>query len=120
MVVNNNHKFYMASYLVYLLATRAMDNPRLFKKGSMQDANTWPYIVYAQFVKKNIPKNNKEYRIVNDAFIFTIIQYIEGDYVKRMSEEATTKISKIGAYYIQYRTFTYLRVVDMMRGLYER
>ena len=39
-------KFYMTSYLMYLLATRATNYPRLYKKGSMQDPNAWPYIVY--------------------------------------------------------------------------
>lgn len=39
-------KFYMTSYLVYLLATRRIDYLGLYKKGSVQDANTWPYGVY--------------------------------------------------------------------------
>jgi hypothetical protein len=73
MIVKINCKFYMTSYLVYLLVARVMDYLGLFKKGSMQDANAWPYIVYPQLVKKNLPKHNKEYRIVNDAFIFAII-----------------------------------------------
>ena len=51
-MVKNNCNFYMTSYLVYLLAARAIDYPGLFKKGSMQDANTCPYIVYPQLVKK--------------------------------------------------------------------
>lgn len=90
----------MTSYLVYLLATRLTDYPGLYKKGSMEDANAWPYIVYPQLVKKKILDHNKEYRIVNDAFIFTIIWFIEGDYVKRMSDESATKILEFGAYYI--------------------
>lgn len=110
MTVKNNCKFYMTSYLVYVLVARATNYPRLFKKVNMQDANTWPYIVYPQLVKKKIPEHKKEYQIVNDAFIFTIIWFIEGDYVKRMSDEAVAKISEVGAYYIQYQTFTYLRV----------
>lgn len=46
MAVKNNYKFFMTSYLVYLLALRATDFSGLFKKGSMLDANVWPYIVY--------------------------------------------------------------------------
>ena len=38
-VIKNNQKFYMTSYLVCLLATRAIDYLGLFKKGNMQDAN---------------------------------------------------------------------------------
>ena len=39
MVMKNNKKFYMISYLVYLLAVRVTDYPELNKKGSMQDVN---------------------------------------------------------------------------------
>ena len=34
-VAKNNRKFHMTSYLVYLLPTRVIDYPRLYKKGSM-------------------------------------------------------------------------------------
>ena len=68
-MVKNNCKFQITSYLVYLLATRAIDYLGLLKKGNMQDANAWPYIVYPQLVKKKIPEHSKEYIIVNDPFI---------------------------------------------------
>ena len=71
--IKNYCKFYMTSYLLYLLDTRVTDYSWLFKKGRMQDANAWPYIEYPQTVKKKLPKNSKEYRIVNDAFIFMLI-----------------------------------------------
>ena len=44
--VKDKKKFYMASYVVYLLAGRATNYPKLYKKGIMQDPNAWPYIVY--------------------------------------------------------------------------
>lgn len=47
---------------------------------------------------------------MNNAFIFTIIQSIEGDYEKWLSDEATAQIIALRAYYIQFKTFTYLRV----------
>ena len=72
-VVRNNRIFYMTSHLVYLLASRAIDYLGLYKRGSMQDANAWPYIVYPQLVKKKLLEKRKEYRILNDAFIFAII-----------------------------------------------
>ena len=37
--IKNNHRFYMTSYLVYVLAASAIDYLGLFKKGIMQDAN---------------------------------------------------------------------------------
>lgn len=39
-------RFYMTSYLVYLLASRTMDYLGFLKRGSMQDSNAWPYVVY--------------------------------------------------------------------------
>ena len=44
--VKDKKKFYMTSYVVYLLVARATNYLGLYKKGSMQDPNTWPYIVY--------------------------------------------------------------------------
>ena len=44
--VKDKKKFYMTSYMVYLLAARATNYLGLYKKGSMQDPNAWPYIVY--------------------------------------------------------------------------
>ena len=79
----------------------------------MQDENAWHYVVFSQLVKKKLSEYNKEYRIVNDAFIFAIIRFIGGDYAKRMSNDAVENILEIDTYYIQYRTFTYLRVAGM-------
>ena len=76
----------------------------------MQDPNAWPYIVYPQLVKKKLSPQSKEYKILNDAFIFAIIWFIEGDYGKRFSDQAKAQITTIGAYFIQFRTFTYIRV----------
>ena len=72
-MVKDKKKFYMTSYVVYLLAARATNYPRLYKKGSMQDPNAWLYIVYHQLVKKKLLAQSKEYKIVNDVFIFAII-----------------------------------------------
>ena len=60
--------FYMTSYMVYLLATRTTNYLELYKKGSMHGANAWPYVVYPQLVKKKIPIQRVEYRVVNDSY----------------------------------------------------
>ena len=39
-------KFYMTSYIIYLLAVQHPNYPRLTKRGNMQDPRAWPYIVY--------------------------------------------------------------------------
>ena len=90
----------MTSDVVYLLAARATNYSELYKKGSMQDPNAWPYIVYPQLVKKNLSPQSKEYRILNDAFIFSIIRFIKGDYGKRFSDEAKAQITALRAYFI--------------------
>ena len=48
---------------------------------------------------------------MNDMFIFAIIRFIEGDYGKRISDEAKAHITILGAYFIQFKMFTYLWVV---------
>ena len=63
-------------------------------------------------MKKRVSKKRKEYIIVNDAFIFTIIQFIEVDYVKRLLDDAVAHILLVKAYYTQFRTFTYVRVAS--------
>ena len=64
-------------------------------------------------MRKRPSDHSKKYQIVNYAFIFVVIQFIEEDYAKRMSKEAMTKITEICAYYIKFKTFTYLRVVGI-------
>ena len=59
--------------MVYLLAAKETNYLGLYKKGSMHDPNAWPYIVYPQLVKKKLSPQSKEYRVVNDSFIFFII-----------------------------------------------
>lgn len=66
----------------------------------MHDPNAWPYIVYPQLVKKKLSAQSKEYRIVNDVFIFVIIRFIEGDYGKRLSDEEKAQITTLRAYFI--------------------
>ena len=72
-IVNEKKKFYMTSYMVYMLAARATNYPRPYKRGNMQDPNAWPYIVYPQLVRKKCSAQRKEYRIINVVFIFIII-----------------------------------------------
>ena len=38
-VMKDKKKFYMTSYLVYLLVVRATNYPSLYRRGSMQDPN---------------------------------------------------------------------------------
>lgn len=52
--------------------------------------------------------------IVNDAYIFAIIQFIEVDYAKRISVEPIVRIAKIDSYDIHFKKFTYLRVDGTM------
>ena len=59
--------------MVYLLGAREKNCPSLYRRGSMQDPNAWPYIVYPWLVKKKLSTLNKEYRIMKYEFIFAII-----------------------------------------------
>ena len=54
---------------------------------------------------------------MNDAFIFVIIDFIKVDNTKRMSVEVVAMIIEIDTYYIQFKTFTYLRVASTIVNL---
>ena len=47
---------------------------------------------------------------MNDAFIFAIIWFIEGDYGKIFFEEAKAQIIALRAYLIPFKAFTYIWV----------
>ena len=53
-MVKEKKNFYMTSNVVYLLVARETNYLELYKKGSMQNPNVWPYIVYPQLVKKKL------------------------------------------------------------------
>ena len=53
-MVKDKKKFYMTSYMVYLLTTRVTNYPNFYRKDNMQDPNAWPYIVYPELVKKKL------------------------------------------------------------------
>ena len=65
-------------------------------------------------MKKNLLGKSKEYRIVNDSFIFSIVKFIEGDYAMRLSDDAVAQIMILRAYYILLKKFRYLRVAGTM------
>ena len=46
--------------------------------------------MYPKLVKKFLKEGSLNYRIVNYTFTFVVIQFIEGDYEKRISVEATS------------------------------
>ena len=47
---------------------------------------------------------------MTDSLLFVFIFHIEGDYVKILSIEVASRISQLGAYYIQFDTFTYIKI----------
>ena len=51
-------------------------------------------------MKKKLLAQSKEYKIMNDVFIFVIVQFIEGDYGKRLFDEAKAQIMTLRAYFI--------------------
>ena len=108
--VLNGLRFYLTSYIIYLLDSQQPLYHGLTQKGNIQDANPWPHVVCPQLVKENILEHSKECRIVNYAFIFAIIWLIEGDYSKRMFIEATTEFKELGGIFLQFKTFTYIMV----------
>lgn len=82
MVVKKSSKFYMTSYLVYLLANK-FSYKRLFnagtlgtKRGELKVYDYYPQLQYRNF--------KREYQRVNDAFIAHIIRLLGGDFERRV------------------------------------
>ena len=105
--IKTDPKFYKKSYVVYLLVSIAK-YPRLIRKGRQQDPNAWTYIVYPQFIQKELHKGIPKYKIVNNAFIFIVIIFVDGDYAKRILVGVFSKVTQVGSYFMQFNTFTYI------------
>ena len=90
----------MTSYIVYLLATQLPQYLGVPIRGNIWDANSWPYIVYPQLVKKHLQKESPKYRIVNNTFIFVVIHFMQEDYAKIFLVESITRIIQVGGYFI--------------------
>ncbi|KAH9323691.1 hypothetical protein KI387_018330, partial [Taxus chinensis] len=56
--------------------------------------------------------SNRNFRRVNDAFTMYVVRLLEGDTARRFSDEAMNLISCYGAYFIQFRKFSYIRLAD--------
>lgn len=52
----------------------------------------------------------EDYKRVNDAFTMYITRMLQGGIHRRLSKEAIELIEKYGSWYIQFPTFTYLRI----------
>ena len=61
-------------------------------------------------VQKKLRFDSPKFRIFNDAFIFMNIRFMEGDYAKRMSIEATDRVQELGGIFLKFKTFTYIWV----------
>ncbi|KAH9303514.1 hypothetical protein KI387_043876 [Taxus chinensis] len=54
--------------------------------------------------------DNHNFRRVNDAFTMYIVRLLESDTARRFSDEAMNLIAKYGAFFIQFRRFSYIRL----------
>ena len=66
--------------------------------------------VYECFPQVELIESERNFCRVNDAFLYCIIRKLENDVRKKISTEAYNEIIKFGNWYIQFQTFSYLRV----------
>ncbi|KAH9306929.1 hypothetical protein KI387_011333, partial [Taxus chinensis] len=102
--VQQTKKFYMTSYLMYTLAAS-----RQWFGFSYIDAHK-DDPVYAYCPQFTLETSNRNFRRVNDAFTMYVVRLLEGDTARRFSDEAMNLISQYGAYFIQFRKFSYIRL----------
>ena len=96
--VLHRKKFYMTSYLVFLLALQNIflginKNDRF---GEVQPG------VYNFFPQLEMIESEKHFCNVNDGFTFTIIRRLHDEMERRISNEAANEIAKYGNWYIQF------------------
>lgn len=98
-------KFYMISYLVYEAASMRQ-YPGLSTKGDRRLVPVWEY--YDQLTIKN---QGSLYRRVNDAF-FAVwkCMFDKGLQKRRISDAAYNRVSHFGCVFLQFPTFTYIRI----------
>ena len=66
----------------------------------MQELRAWSYTIYPQLVQKKLREKSPKFKIVNNAFIFMNIKYLEGDYAKRISIEAIDQVKELGGIFL--------------------
>ncbi|KAH9292607.1 hypothetical protein KI387_042207, partial [Taxus chinensis] len=66
--------------------------------------------VYAYCPQFTLETSNHNFRRVNDAFTMYVVRLLEGDTARRFLDEAMNLISRYGAYFIQFRKFSYIRL----------
>ena len=96
----------MTSYLVYLLALQNIF-PGINKNDRFGEVQPG---VYNCFPQLEMIESEKHFCRVNDGFTFTVIRRLHDEMERRISNEVADEIAKYGNWYIQFQTFTYVRV----------
>lgn len=103
--VKTTLKFYMTSYLVNAAASMRQ-YPSLSTKSDKRLVHVWNY--YDQLTIKN---QGSHFRRVNDAFFFVWKCMFDKDLQKKRLSEATyNRVSHFGCVFLQFPTFTYIRI----------
>lgn len=104
-VVPTTFTFYMNSYLVYIAAS-LRHFPGLSTKGDRMLVPVWEY--YDQLPLRS---SRSHFRRVRDAFFgHYLCQFDKNLKNKRVSDEAWEKVKEYGCLFLQFPTFTYMRV----------
>ncbi|KAH9328536.1 hypothetical protein KI387_000644 [Taxus chinensis] len=97
--------FYMTSYLTYAMARRKLFSG-LETIGVMIPSNN----VFHYYLQLSFKNSSHHFRRVNDAFTFRVIRNLNQNTDEIFSKEAMDVISQWGTWFIQFSSFSYIRV----------
>ena len=98
--------FHRCSCLIYIIASQRGYWPGL--KPQVPPSPGMPvYKYYPQFTRQ---VGMGEYCLVNDAFLMEVVSKLDGNPEMRFSPESKSLVLKFGSFYIQFDSFSYLRI----------
>ncbi len=99
------NSFYMSSFLIYMLASLQLWSglPRI--KNFPDDVKIYEFYPCLQLQNSYV-----EYIRVNDAFTMRLCREVQGCPKRRSNLEAMAAISQFSSYFIQFSSFSYLRL----------
>lgn len=99
--------FYVTSYLVYMLS-RNIKYKGPIRKGEVGNKQG-QHKVYECYLQLHLHEK-AQYRRVNDIFTMCLTRLLQGGVHKRLSKEAMSLVEKYKSWFIQFPTFTYIRI----------
>lgn len=92
--------------LFYVIVAGRISWPGVRQVGNLYDAAP----IYNCFPQLQKREGMRYFSHIHDTFLMAVIKDIEGNLERRISEKAIALIQTYGSFYVQFTSFSYLRV----------